>query len=199
MRSTSFSIVSYSFDCLGSASPRPPAHNAFELFDNFILLQDCTALFCVMLCAGMNAAVRAIVRMGIYCGCRVYFIKEVRWARAEPTSSLHNGPALGRGAARRGVSCSLIAFTVLYRSKSTQLFRTSRQLTSIVYVMYLQRSTRRAGLQRPRRGRLEHRRSHLGNRQRDYAARMLWWLHLEKFKRHYLTSSIPILLKIMTI
>ncbi|KAF7257837.1 hypothetical protein EG68_04735 [Paragonimus skrjabini miyazakii] len=25
---------------------------------------------------GMNAAVRAVVRMGIYCGCRVYFIKE---------------------------------------------------------------------------------------------------------------------------
>jgi len=26
---------------------------------------------------GMNAAVRAIVRMGIYVGCRVYLIKEV--------------------------------------------------------------------------------------------------------------------------
>ncbi|VDQ12993.1 unnamed protein product [Trichobilharzia regenti] len=25
---------------------------------------------------GMNAAVRAVVRMGIYCGCRVFFIKE---------------------------------------------------------------------------------------------------------------------------
>ena len=27
---------------------------------------------------GMNAAVRAIVRMGIYLGCKVYFIHEVR-------------------------------------------------------------------------------------------------------------------------
>lgn len=26
---------------------------------------------------GMNSAVRAVVRMGIYVGCRVYFIKEV--------------------------------------------------------------------------------------------------------------------------
>jgi len=26
---------------------------------------------------GMNAAVRAIVRMGIYVGCRVYLVKEV--------------------------------------------------------------------------------------------------------------------------
>lgn len=26
---------------------------------------------------GMNAAVRAVVRMGIYVGCKVYFIKEV--------------------------------------------------------------------------------------------------------------------------
>jgi len=25
---------------------------------------------------GMNAAVRAVVRMGIYLGCRVYFIRE---------------------------------------------------------------------------------------------------------------------------
>ena len=25
---------------------------------------------------GMNAAVRAVVRMGLYLGCRVYFIKE---------------------------------------------------------------------------------------------------------------------------
>lgn len=25
---------------------------------------------------GMNAAVRAVVRMGIYCGCRVFFIRE---------------------------------------------------------------------------------------------------------------------------
>ncbi|VDO08833.1 unnamed protein product [Rodentolepis nana] len=25
---------------------------------------------------GMNAAIRAVVRMGIYCGCRVYFVKE---------------------------------------------------------------------------------------------------------------------------
>lgn len=29
---------------------------------------------------GMNAAVRAVVRMGIYCGCKVYFINEVsKW------------------------------------------------------------------------------------------------------------------------
>jgi 6-phosphofructokinase len=27
---------------------------------------------------GMNPAVRAIVRMGIYLGCKVYFIHEVR-------------------------------------------------------------------------------------------------------------------------
>ena len=26
---------------------------------------------------GMNAAVRAVVRMGIYCGARVYFVHEV--------------------------------------------------------------------------------------------------------------------------
>jgi 6-phosphofructokinase 1 len=26
--------------------------------------------------AGMNAAVRAVVRMGIYLGCKVFFIKE---------------------------------------------------------------------------------------------------------------------------
>jgi len=32
---------------------------------------------CVLLWIGMNAAVRAIVRMGIYVGCRVYLIKEV--------------------------------------------------------------------------------------------------------------------------
>ncbi|VEL22372.1 unnamed protein product [Protopolystoma xenopodis] len=25
---------------------------------------------------GMNSAVRAVVRMGIYCGCKVYFIRE---------------------------------------------------------------------------------------------------------------------------
>ena len=31
----------------------------------------------VLLCfTGMNAAVRAVVRMGIYLGCKVYFIKE---------------------------------------------------------------------------------------------------------------------------
>jgi len=31
-----------------------------------------------MICwTGMNAAVRAIVRMGIYVGCKVYLIKEV--------------------------------------------------------------------------------------------------------------------------
>jgi len=29
------------------------------------------------LLTGMNAAVRAIVRMGIYVGCKVYLIKEV--------------------------------------------------------------------------------------------------------------------------
>lgn len=27
---------------------------------------------------GMNAAVRAVVRMGIYVGCKVFLIKEVR-------------------------------------------------------------------------------------------------------------------------
>jgi len=30
-------------------------------------------IFCL---SGMNAAVRAVVRMGIYLGCRVYFIRE---------------------------------------------------------------------------------------------------------------------------
>jgi hypothetical protein len=30
----------------------------------------------VLLAAGMNAAVRAVVRMGIYLGCKVFFIKE---------------------------------------------------------------------------------------------------------------------------
>lgn len=25
---------------------------------------------------GMNAAIRAVVRMGLYCGCRVFFVKE---------------------------------------------------------------------------------------------------------------------------
>jgi 6-phosphofructokinase 1 len=30
----------------------------------------------VLLVAGMNAAVRAVVRMGIYLGCKVFFIKE---------------------------------------------------------------------------------------------------------------------------
>ncbi len=28
---------------------------------------------------GMNAALRAVVRMGIYCGARVYFVHEVRF------------------------------------------------------------------------------------------------------------------------
>jgi len=28
-------------------------------------------------CVGMNAAVRAVVRMGIYVGCEVYLIREV--------------------------------------------------------------------------------------------------------------------------
>ena len=32
---------------------------------------------CVVCGTGMNAAVRAIVRMGIYVGCKVYLIKEV--------------------------------------------------------------------------------------------------------------------------
>jgi 6-phosphofructokinase len=30
----------------------------------------------VLLVSGMNAAVRAVVRMGIYLGCKVFFIKE---------------------------------------------------------------------------------------------------------------------------
>jgi len=44
---------------------------------------DCIAicqppyLWCVIFWTGMNAAVRAIVRMGIYVGCRVFLIKEV--------------------------------------------------------------------------------------------------------------------------
>jgi 6-phosphofructokinase 1 len=29
-----------------------------------------------LLVSGMNAAVRAVVRMGIYLGCKVFFIKE---------------------------------------------------------------------------------------------------------------------------
>lgn len=32
--------------------------------------------FIGLLCLGMNAAVRAVVRMGIYLGCKVFFIKE---------------------------------------------------------------------------------------------------------------------------
>ena len=31
----------------------------------------------MLVLAGMNSAVRAIVRMGIYLGCKVYLIKEV--------------------------------------------------------------------------------------------------------------------------
>lgn len=34
--------------------------------------------FCFSIRTGMNPAVRAIVRMGIYLGCKVYFIHEVR-------------------------------------------------------------------------------------------------------------------------
>lgn len=34
-------------------------------------------LFCVVLYSGMNAAVRAVTRMGIYVGAKVYLIHEV--------------------------------------------------------------------------------------------------------------------------
>lgn len=38
-----------------------------------------TILFCLfVLFLGMNAAVRAVVRMGLYVGAKVYFIREVR-------------------------------------------------------------------------------------------------------------------------
>ena len=35
------------------------------------------ALLVVLFFSGMNGAVRAVVRMGFYLGCKVYFIKEV--------------------------------------------------------------------------------------------------------------------------
>lgn len=47
------------------------------------LLAALTALLSFL--AGMNAAVRAVVRMGIYVGAKVYFIYEVSgvWGPAE--------------------------------------------------------------------------------------------------------------------
>lgn len=44
---------------------------------NLILIKflNETTFFCIYL-TGMNAAVRAVVRMGIYLGCKVHFIKE---------------------------------------------------------------------------------------------------------------------------
>lgn len=46
----------------------------------YICLRFCNGLsllsICIVCFLGMNAAVRAVVRMGIYLGCKVFFIKE---------------------------------------------------------------------------------------------------------------------------
>jgi hypothetical protein len=47
-------------------------HPAFKCFQFCVLYLALAYLF-----AGMNAAVRAVVRMGMFLGCKVYLIKEV--------------------------------------------------------------------------------------------------------------------------
>lgn len=44
---------------------------------NLILLPRDSYLMCIF--PGMNSAVRAVARMGIYVGCKVYLIKEVHF------------------------------------------------------------------------------------------------------------------------
>ena len=92
----------------------------------------------------MNGAVRAVVRMGIYCGCRVYFIKEVRLAIVCRTSTISRGPV-----ERTRIECSKLEMCS---------YSCAMEQNACVHC------TRRAGLQRARRGRHEHRGSHLGHR-----------------------------------
>ena len=52
---------------------------------------------------GMNAAVRAVVRFGIYLGCKVYFIKVISSELARPyfLQCLCSGGLPGHGGGRR--------------------------------------------------------------------------------------------------
>lgn len=46
-----------------------------EIIYRYFILFNCNNCVLIFL-KGMNAAVRAVVRMGTYLGCKVYFIKE---------------------------------------------------------------------------------------------------------------------------
>ena len=60
-------------------SLRLNTHSLTQLFSRHITALFCTkaALFIYFFSPGMNAAVRAVVRMGLYVGAKVYFIHEV--------------------------------------------------------------------------------------------------------------------------